>query len=110
MAENLFCKIKSLASNIGKCCVSAYHGYSQTLEEYAEMARLYNEVCSISSVACANCLSDSAKQIAYARPAKTIGTYKAIMEDAIKMLARGDNQSDVIYHFDMMVVKEYGRE
>jgi hypothetical protein len=31
------------------------------------------------------------------------------MEEAIQMLARGDNQSDVVYHFDMMVAKEYGR-
>ena len=101
--------LKSICQDIAKYCVSTYQGYAGVLEEHAEMARLYNEVYSLSSRACAECVSDSAKQIASARTAKTIVTYKAIMEEAIQMLARGDNQSDVVYHFDMMVAKEYGR-
>lgn len=102
-------KIKSVCNDIAKYCVATYQGYSGTLAEHAEMARLYNEVYSLSSRACAECISDCAKQMACARTAKTIVTYKAIMEEAIAMLARGDNQSDVVYHFDMMVAKEYGR-
>lgn len=101
--------LKRICQDIAKYCVSAYQGYSETLAEHAEMARLYNEVCSISNRACAECVSDSAMQIANARTAKTIVTYKAIMEEAVQMLARGDNQSDVVHHFDMMVAKEYGR-
>lgn len=102
-------QIKSVCADIAKYCVVAYQGYEDTLAEHEEMARLYNEVCSLSSRACAECISDSAMQMANARTEKTIVTYKAIMEEAIAMLARGDNQSDVVYHFDMMVAKEYGR-
>ena len=102
-------QIKAICADIGKYCVAAYQGYADTLAEHAEMARLYNEVCSLSSHACAECVSDSAMQMANARTAKTVVTYKAIMEEAIQMLARGDNQSDVVYHFDMMVAKEYRR-
>ena len=102
-------KIKSVFDDIAKYCVATYQGYADTLAESAEMARLYNEVFSLSSRACAECVSDSAMQMANARTTKTIITYKAIMEEAIQMLARGDNQSDVVYHFDMMVAKEYGR-
>ena len=101
--------LKSICQDIAKYCVATYQGYADTLAEHAEMARLYNEVYSLSSRACAECVSDSARQMANARTAKTIVTYKAIMEEAIAMLARGDNQSDVVYHFDMMVAKEYGR-
>ena len=101
--------LKRICQDIAKYCVSAYYDYSETLAEHAEMARLYNEVCSLSSRACAECISDSAMQMVNSRTAKTIVTYKAIMEEAIQMLARGDNQSDVVYHFDMMVAKEYGR-
>ena len=101
--------LKSICQDIAKYCVATYQGYSGVLEEHAEMARLYNEVYSLSSRACAECISDSAMQMANARTAKTIVTYKAIMEEAIAMLARGDNQSDVVYHFDMMVAKEFGR-
>ena len=101
--------LKSICQDIAKYCVATYQGYAGALEEHAEMARLYNEVYSLSSRACAECVSDSAMQMANARTAKTIVTYKAIMEEAIAMLARGDNQSDVVHHFDMMVAKEYGR-
>ena len=101
--------LKGICQDIAKYCVATYQGYADTLAEHAEMARLYNEVCSLSSRACAECVSDSAIQMANARTVKTIVTYKAIMEEAIQMLARGDNQSDVVHHFDMMVAKEYGR-
>lgn len=79
------------------------------MAEEAEMARLYNEVYSLSSRACAECVSASAKQLAAARTAPGYITYISVMNEAIKMLARGDNQSDVVYHFDMMVAKEYGK-
>ena len=102
-------QIKAICADIGKYCVAAYQGYADTLAEHAEMARLYNEVCSISSVACADCVSDSARQLSYARSRKNIDTYTAVMNEAIAMLARGDNQSDVVNHFDLMVAKEYGR-
>ena len=102
-------QIKAICADIGKYCVAAYQGYSETLAEHAEMARLYNEVYSLSSRACAECVSDSARKLSYARSAKTIDTYTAVMNEAIQMLARGGNQSDVVNHFDMMVAKEYGR-
>ena len=101
--------LKSICQDIAKYCVATYQGYAGVLEEHAEMARLYNEVCSLSSRACAECVSDSARQLSYARSVKNIDTYTAVMNEAIQMLARGDNQSDVVYHFDMMVAKEYGR-
>ena len=93
---------------IAECIVSALHVPQQKLAEYAEMARLYNEVCLLSSRACAESVHDSAKQIACARSAPCLETYSAIMNEAIKMLARGDNQSDVVWYFDMKVAKEYG--
>lgn len=102
-------KIKSIISDIAKYCVSTYQGYADTLAEQAEMGRLYNEVCSLSSYACAECVSDSARQLACSRSEKNIVIYTAVMNEAIQMLARGDNQSDVVNHFDMMVAKEYGR-
>ena len=101
--------LKSICQDIAKYCVATYQGYAGVLEEHAEMARLYNVVCSLSSHACAECVSDSARQLSYARSGKNIDTYTAVMNEAIQMLARGDNQSDVVNHFDMMVAKEYGR-
>ena len=101
--------LKRICQDIAKYCVSAYQDYSETLAEHAEMARLYNKVYSLSSRSCAECVSDSARQLSYARSVKNIDTYTAVMNEAVQMLARGDNQSDVVNHFDMMVAKEYGR-
>ena len=97
--------LKSICQDIAKYCVSAYQGYADTLAEHAEMARLFNEVCSLSSLACAECVSNSARQLSYARSGKNIEIYMSVMNEAIQMLARGDNQSDVVNHFDMMVSK-----
>lgn len=102
-------KFDRRARKIAECIVSALHVKQQKLAEYAEMARLYNEVCSLSSRACAECIDYCAKQLVYARTAPVIETYTAIMNEAIAMLARGDDQSDVVWHFDMKVAKEYGR-
>lgn len=100
-------KIKDLANNIGKYCVSSYCRFFETLAEKAEMARLYNEVYSLSSHVCAECVSQSAKQLAAARTAPGHITYIGVMNEAIEMLANGYSQSDVVFHFDMMVAKEY---
>lgn len=102
-------QIKAICADIDKHCVSAYQGYAGALAEHAEMERLYNVVCSLSSHACAESVSDSARQLSYARSGKNIEIYTSVMNEAIQMLARGDNQSDVVNHFDLMVAKEYGR-
>ena len=97
--------LKSICQDIAKYCVATYQGYAGVLQEHAEMARLYNEVYSLSSRACAECVSNSARQLSYARSGKNIEIYMSVMNEAIQMLARGDNQSDVVNHFDMMVSK-----
>ena len=102
-------KIDRAARKFAEYIVSALSVSRETIAEYEEMARLYNEVYSLSSRACAECVHESAKQLAAARSAPAHTTYMAIMNEAIGMLSRGDNQSDVVYHFDMKVAKEYGR-
>lgn len=81
----------------------------ETIADYAELARLYDKVCSLSSRACAKCVHESAKQLAVACSAPNIETYMEIMNEAIGMLASGVDQSDVVFHFDVKVAKEYGR-
>jgi hypothetical protein len=102
-------KIDRMAQMLAKRIVSALAVPQQKLAEYGEMARFYNEVYSLSSRACAECVHDSARLIADARSAPGIETYTAIMNEAIGMLARGDNQTDVVWYFEMKVAKEYGR-
>lgn len=101
-------KVKSAAIEMVKYCAMAYNGYMEVIEEYAKMVELYNAVYSLSSRACAESVSDSARRIAYARPAKNVVTYTEVMEEAIRMLSEGMSQQDVVYHFDMEVAKEYG--
>jgi hypothetical protein len=102
-------KIDRMARKLAECIVSALSVSKETIAECEEMARLYNEVYSLSSRACAECVHESAKQLAAARTAPGFETYTEIMNEARGMLARGDNQSDVVYHFEMKVAKEYGR-
>ena len=102
-------KIDRAARKFAEYIVSVLSVSRETIAEYEKMARLYDEVYCLSSRACAECVHESAKQLAAARTAPTLTTYKAIMNEAIGMLARGDDQTDVVYHFDMKVAKEYGR-
>lgn len=102
-------KIDRAARKLAEFIVSALYVGRGKVEEYAELARLYDEVCSLSSRTCAECVHESAKQLAVARSAPNYTTYMEIMNEAIGMLARGVDQSDVVYHFDLKVAKEYGR-
>lgn len=101
-------KVKSAVTEMAKYCVMAYNGYMEAIEEYAKMAELYNAVYSLSSRACAESVSYSARRIADARLAKTVVTYIEVMEEAIRMLSEGMPQQDVMYYFDMKEAKEYG--
>ena len=102
-------RIGRLLLESGKIVTLCFNHLSGELAERADMARLYNEVYFLSSRACAESVHESAKQIAAARLEPRFLTYKAIMNEAIAMLARGDSQSDVVFHFDVKVAKEYGR-
>lgn len=102
-------QVKNIVRTVREIIAPAYVSFFENLDEQAEMARLYNEVYALSSRACAECIDDSAKQLAAARTCKTVETYTAVMEEAKAMLAKGCDQSDVVYHFDIMVAKEYGR-
>lgn len=79
------------------------------VEDAAIMGRLQNEVCCLSSCACAERIDECAKKLAVARACPAMDTYTAIMEEATAMLARGDDQNAVVLHFGMMVEKEYER-
>lgn len=89
-------------------CVLKYRQYDEGIEKYSELCRLTNVIADLSSYKMARVLDDTIKEIAYALPESNYETRKRYLSEAIKDLASGMNQVDVVLKYDDILYRYNG--
>lgn len=102
-------KVKASIADFAKYCVTEYGRFQKDISDYADICEAENKLYAISSGAFVRAFSDTARRIAYCRSALNRDTILALASKAQEMLARGDSEADVLWHFDEMLAKEMGK-
>ena len=102
-------KVKSSILDVAKYCVTDYGRFQQGISDYADICEAKNKLYAISSDAFVRAFSDTAHRIAHCRLAPARDTFLTLANKAREMLARGDSEADVLWHFDEMLAKEMGK-
>ncbi len=88
---------------------STYKNFSSILNDHARMNEVDNQIISLSSCAFGRSFRNIAMKISEARLFPTADTYCMLANKALEMLASGENEADVLYYFDNLLIKEFGR-
>ena len=102
-------KVKASIADFAKYCVTEYGRFQQGISDYADICEAENKLYAISSGAFVRAFSDTAHRIAYCRSAPNRNTFLALANKAQEMLARGDSEADVLWHFDEILAREMGK-
>lgn len=106
--------IKKSIDNIAKSLNSLWLGISdyanKSLFDVSRMREAQNKLNAIASARFCCEFDDIAKHICYARAESNADTYCALAADAIKMLLRGEEESDVICYFESLEARKFARD
>ena len=104
-------KLKELCKQIKdfpSYCVLEYRQYYEGIEKYSELCRLTNAIADLSSYKMARVLDDTIKEIAYALPESNYETRKMYLSEAVKDLASGMDETDVLLKYEDILYKIKG--
>lgn len=85
--------------NVASAC------FVHTLETSTKIMAAENRLAALSSRAFADAFRPTAKAISEMLPALNTETYLSLVDQACEMLASGEDQTDVLLHFDVMMFK-----
>ena len=102
-------KVKASIMDVAKYCVTEYGRFQQSISDYADICEAENKLYAISSGAFVRVFSDTARRISYCRSAPNRDTFLALANKAQEMLARGDSEADILWHFDEILAREMGK-
>lgn len=80
----------------------------EELQKYSEICRLINAIADLSSGKIARALDDIIKEIAYALAESNYETRKRYLSEAVKDLASGMDETDVLLKYEDMLCKYKG--
>lgn len=101
-------KVKASILDVAKYCATEYGRFQKNISDYADICEAENKLYAISSGAFVRAFSYTAHRIAYCRSAPNRDTFLTLANNAYEMLAMGDSEADVLWHFDEMLAKEMG--
>ena len=77
----------------------------EELQKYSELCRLTNAIADLSSYKMARVLDDTIKEIAYALAESNYETRKRYLGEAVKDLASGMDETDVLLKYEDILYK-----
>lgn len=101
-------KLNGLAEGLITISANAFLDFKEGLHDVNRMNMCKNEIAMLSSGTFCHAFDDVAYRICSTRTAKTADTYCALADEAVKKLAKGESESDVIWYFEKLLMKERG--
>lgn len=101
-------KIKDLSIQSIKLATSTFKEFTEQIERYAKCCEAENRLASVSSDAFVRAFSDTAKQICYCKTTPFLNNYLPLIDEAIEMLASGEEEAEVLWYFDILLQNERG--
>lgn len=99
------CKqLENVVKYIPTYCSEQYEEF----QKYSELCRLINAIADLSSGKVARALDDIIKEIAYALAESNYETRKRYLSEAVKDLASGMNETDVLLKYEDILYKYNG--
>ena len=90
--------------------VAALKDFENALNDQARMCEAENEIMMLASWEFVRAFNSVARLICSARIAPFADTYCSLAKKAVEMLAKGEEEKDVLYYFDKLYVKEMAGE
>lgn len=97
---------KNLSTSIIVKVVGALNGFESALEDQSRMYEAQNEIMAMSSSEFIRAFNSVARLICSARTASFADTYCCLAKTAVDMLAKGEEEKDVLYYFDKLYIEE----
>ena len=99
------CKqLKDIVEYIPTYCSEQY----EELQKYSELCRLTNAIADLSSNRIARALDYTIKEIAYTLAESNYETRKRYLSEAVKDLASGMDETDVVLKYDDILYRHNG--
>lgn len=104
-------KLKELCKQIKdvtKYMPTYYSEQYEELQKYSELCRLTNAIADLSSGKMARVLDNTIKEIAYALAESNYKTRKRYLSEAVKDLASGMDETDVLLKYEDILYRTKG--
>ncbi len=89
-----------------KLCVGVHSDFLSRVDNFNKIMEMKNRIATLSDYNFANAFDYTAKVICARRTTPNTETYLSLGEKAIELLARGQEQADVLYYFDELLREE----
>lgn len=101
---------KNLSTLIIGNALDALKDFENAIKDQSRMCEAQNEIMALSSCEFTRAFNSVARLICSARIAPFADTYCCLAKAAVNMLAKGEDEKDVLYYFDKLYVKEMAGE
>lgn len=91
---------------MAKLCVEAYSDFSCRIDDFNKVMEMKNRIAALSNYNFVSAFNYTANAICSRRTAPNTETYLSLGEKAIELLAKGQEQADVLYYFDELLSEE----
>ncbi len=98
--------LKNLSTSIIGKVVGALSDFENALEDQSRMCEAQNEIMALSSNEFVSAFNAVARLICSARTASSADTYCSLAKTAVELLAKGEEEKDVLYYFDKLYINE----
>ena len=98
--------LKKLCTKTSGKLVIALEDFENALRDSNRMTNLENEILSLSNIQFVSAFNAIAKLICSSRKTSFADTYCDLAKTAVNLLAKGEEEKDVLYYFDKLYAKE----
>ena len=102
--KTLYNQLKDIVKYVPTYCSVQY----EEVQKYSEICRLTNAIADLSSGKMARVLDDIIKEIAYALAESNYETRKRYLSEAVKDLASGMDETDVLLKYEDILYRMKG--